>query len=85
MIGEDAVYEHRGKLTEIDRPNKLAFTWISDGTAQKDTLVTIVFVHNEQGTLLTLMHEDFTSAEMIEQHTDGWTVILDKMAGAVTT
>jgi len=85
MIGEDAVYVHRGKFKEIDRPHKLVFTWISEGTGQKETLVTLTFVHNDEGTLLTLVHEDFAEAEMVEMHTGGWTAILDKLAGMVTT
>jgi len=74
-----------GKFKEIDRPHKLVFTWISEGTGQKETLVTLTFVHNDEGTLLTLVHEDFAEAEMVEMHTGGWTAILDKLAGMVTT
>ena len=85
MIGEDAVHVHRGKFMEIDPPQKLVFTWTSDGTGQKETLVTITFVHNDEGTLLTLVHEDFAETEMVEKHTGGWSVILDKLAGMVTT
>ena len=79
MKGEGAVYVHQGKFVEIDRPHKLVFTWISDGTGQKETLVTLQFKANEKGTLLTLIHENFGDEEMVKSHTGGWTMILEKL------
>jgi uncharacterized protein YndB with AHSA1/START domain len=79
MHGEEKDYVHTGKYIEIDRPNKLVFSWFSEGTQQQETIVTLEFKPDAEGTLLSLTHERFPTAESRDNHERGWTEIVDKL------
>ena len=79
MHGEDKDYVHTGKYIEIDRPNKLVFSWFSEGTGQQETIVTLDIQAEKDGSLLTLTHERFTSEESQKSHEGGWTRILERL------
>jgi uncharacterized protein YndB with AHSA1/START domain len=74
-------YSHRGKYLEVDRPHRLVFTWISEGTEQTETQVTVDIQPAGEGCELTLTHVDFPNAESMGKHLQGWKVILEKCAG----
>jgi uncharacterized protein YndB with AHSA1/START domain len=79
MHGEEKDYVHTGQYLEIDRPNKLVFSWHSEGTGQEETIVTLEFAATEGGTLLTLTHDRFPTAKSRDDHTQGWTAIFEKL------
>jgi len=79
MHGEDHDFVHVGKYLKIDRPNELVFTWVSDGTQQVETVVTLRLEPRGNGTLLTLIHDKMPSAEATENHRMGWTAIANKL------
>ena len=79
MLGKDRTHVHTGKYREIDRPNKLVFTWISDGTHQEESVVTVLFEPDGDGTLLTIRHDLLPSEKACEEHRNGWTAIADKL------
>ena len=81
MHGEDMDYVHTGKYLEVDRPHKLVFTWVSAGTADQETVVTIEIADDGDGSLLTLKHERFPSEESRDNHEKGWGAILEKFSG----
>ena len=83
MHGDGEDYVHTGQYVEIDRPNKLAFTWRSDGTGQQETLVTLALEPDGDGTSLTLTHVDFPSVESRDNHEKGWTAIAAKLEAAL--
>ena len=71
-----AEYEPHGEFLEIDRPNKLVFTWISEGFVDY-SVVTISLVATEEGTELTLRHE---LPEMVaDVHKEGWNACLGNL------
>lgn len=79
MIGGNGrVYEHTGEYLVIDRPRTLKFTWISEGTEQRASTVTIELRPVGKETELTLTHEGLPSAKATAGHTKGWTEILDQ-------
>lgn len=71
---------HTGEYRVIDRPNQLAFTWAS-ANSQEDSVVTLDFAPKDGGTDLTLRHVRFPSKQSRDDHTGGWTRILDTLAG----
>ncbi len=79
MHGGEKDYVHTGRYLEIDRPHKLVFTWISEGTQQQETVVTLELKPDGDGTALTLTHERFPSAESRDNHEKGWTAIVEKL------
>ena len=80
MHGEDVTYVHTGEYLEVDAPERLVFTWISDGTEQQPSVVTIELAEADGGTLLTLTHVKLPSADAATKHTGGWTAIVDQLA-----
>ena len=82
IIMRDAArtYEHRGEFTIIDRPSKLAFTWIAAATDQRPTLVTVEFVAiDENWSELVLTHERFLRKDVSDQYRGGWNAILERL------
>ncbi len=70
----------RGVYREINPPERLSFTWISSGTQERETLVTIVLTQHPDGTELVLTHELLPTADAITRHGNGWTSIVEKLA-----
>lgn len=81
MHGQDTEYVHTGRYLEIDRPRKLVFTWVSEGTKGQETIVTLALAADGEGTLLTLTHERFPDTESRDNHAQGWEAIMEKFAG----
>ncbi len=73
-------YEHGGEFTIIERPGKLAFTWIAKATDFQPTLVTVELVAvSESETDLVLTHERFQRTEVTGQYRGGWGQIVDRL------
>ena len=78
--------KHFGTYIKISRPHKLTFTWMladQDCTGGEDihaeTLVSIEFKSVDQGTELTLTHEQLPSKKSYDGHKFGWTSSLDSL------
>lgn len=73
------LHDHEGRYVVIDRPNRLIFTWVSVGTGERLSLVTVTFTAVAGGVRLDLLHEGLPSEAMIAAHAEGWTEILEKL------
>lgn len=66
----------RGEYVEIDRPNRIVFTWGWEGeeptVAPGGSTVEVLLARDGQGTQLRLVHSDLPSAESAEHHSQGW-------------
>jgi uncharacterized protein YndB with AHSA1/START domain len=75
-----------GEYREIDRPNRLSFTWDWDDpdSALGETLVTVEF--NDAGagaTEVVLTHERFADPNRVSRHEQGWMQLLRLLNRAV--
>lgn len=68
-----------GTIKEFDPPEKLAYTWRWEGGEMGDTLVTWMLKEVEDGTELTLHHEQFPNEEARDHHHHGWTGIMSRL------
>ena len=75
-------YDHTGEYQVVDPPSKLVFTWISKGTDNRPTLVTVELQDLDPYCQLTLTHERFVTPEAVRQHEGGWTDIVNKLASS---
>ena len=75
MIEGPKRYEHNGEYLVIQPPERLEFTWISEATDHRPTVVTIEFLERDRGTELVLTHRRLP-AKQVESHRRGWTDIL---------
>jgi uncharacterized protein YndB with AHSA1/START domain len=76
-------YEHRGEYLAIEPPSLLSFTWISNATDHKPTVVTIEFHERGTGTELVLTHRRL-APKAVDAHREGWTDIMRLLDGALT-
>jgi uncharacterized protein YndB with AHSA1/START domain len=61
-------------------PNeKLVFTWAWKSTPERESLVTLTFKRDGDGTIMTLLHEQFFDEAARDRHRSGWTGALDKL------
>ena len=81
--GDNALL-HSGKYLEIDRPNKLIFTWESYHSIKGST-VTIEFTsHGKSSTNIRLTQVKFLDAQARDDHEGGWTCILETLDSVAT-
>jgi uncharacterized protein YndB with AHSA1/START domain len=75
----------RGEYVEIDKPNKLVFTWGWDGSEDVppgSSTVEIELAMDGDGTSLRFVHKDLPSAEAIASHAHGWDHYLPRLETA---
>lgn len=75
-----------GIYREIQRPRRLVFTWRWEPDMMKagETLVTIELQEKDGKTEVVLTHERFPSAEVRDEHRQGWTQCLERLGGSIT-
>jgi uncharacterized protein YndB with AHSA1/START domain len=74
----DETYPHTGEYRLIDRPRQLVFTWISNGTEQHESLVTVDFLRAGKHTEVVVTHEQLPQAQRTS-HTNGWASALEHL------
>jgi uncharacterized protein YndB with AHSA1/START domain len=68
-----------GVYREIVPNEKLVFTWAWKSTPERESLVTVTFKPDGDGTMMTLLHEQFFDADARDRHQHGWTGAIDKL------
>lgn len=68
-----------GVYREIVPNERLVYTWAWKSTPERESLVTVTFKPDGDGTILTLTHEHFFDEEARDRHQYGWTGALDKL------
>ncbi len=75
----------RGEYVEIDKPNRLVFTWGWDGSADVppgSSTIVIELASDGDGTSLRFVHKDLPNAEAIASHAHGWDHYLPRLETA---
>jgi uncharacterized protein YndB with AHSA1/START domain len=68
-----------GVYREFIPNEKLVFTWTWKSTPERDSLVTVTFRSDGNGTVMTLTHEQFFDEEARDRHQNGWNGAMDKL------
>jgi uncharacterized protein YndB with AHSA1/START domain len=71
-------YGGGGTYTEIERPTRLAFTWLWDGDTRR-TLIEIDFEEIDGVTTVSFTHSGLWDEEAVRSHERGWGNILDSL------
>jgi len=61
-----------GVYREVIPNEKLVFTWAWKSTPERESLVTVTFKPDGDGTLMTLTHEQFFDSDARDRHNQGW-------------
>jgi uncharacterized protein YndB with AHSA1/START domain len=64
---------------EVIANEKLVYTWGGAPSPERETLVTVTFTNDGDGTLLTLTHEQFADEATRDSHNRGWNGALVKL------
>lgn len=80
MKGKNGNHEHTGQYRVVDPPSRLVFTWISKGTHEQETIVTVDLKQRGTECELTLTHEKLPGKEAASGHEDGWNRIAELLA-----
>ena len=75
----------RGEYVEIDKPNRLVFTWGWDGSEDVppgSSTIVIELASDGDGTSLRFVHQDMPNAEAIASHAHGWDHYLPRLETA---
>jgi uncharacterized protein YndB with AHSA1/START domain len=75
---KDAEYGGGGVYTELDPPNRLAFTWTWDDRP-KETLIEVDFSENDGVTTVHFTHSGLWDDEAVRDHEDGWNKLFDNL------
>jgi uncharacterized protein YndB with AHSA1/START domain len=80
---EGRTWPHYGRFLQISRPSLVEYTWMSEGTKGAESVVTVTFAPNGDGTEVTLRHAGVPDDEMGRRHGEGWTWVLTTLAEAM--
>jgi uncharacterized protein YndB with AHSA1/START domain len=68
---------HYGRFTEVASPARLQHTWMSPNTQGLESVVTVSFKKQGDGTVMTLVHSGLPDTEGGRSHDNGWNFFLD--------
>lgn len=81
---KDEHHSVSGTYREVVPNRKLSFSWAWQSTPERESLVTIDLAPVNDGTLLTLTHEQFFSEKARDDHSVGWGMALDRLEALYT-
>ena len=78
---DGAAFHLAGAFLEVDRPNRLSYTfrWEEPLPDDRETAVVLVFRPVDGGTDVVLSHSGFATEERLQLHRDGWTQAFEKL------
>lgn len=80
MVRDRSDILHQGTYREIDRPNRLVFTWSSPATDHRDSVITVTFEPLESGsTMVEINQVGLPHEESRAGHTEGWSDALAEL------
>jgi uncharacterized protein YndB with AHSA1/START domain len=78
MMADDEHYSS-GVYREIVPNEKLVFTWAWKSTPERESLVTVTIKPDGDGSIMTLLHEQFFDEAARDNHNKGWTAIIGRL------
>jgi len=77
MVYGDHTYPHYGRYLKVDPSRLLEFTWVSQGTLGKESIVRVDFEDADGGTKVTLTHSGLPDEKLKKDHEGGWIELLE--------
>ena len=78
-----APVEASGEYTEIDRPNRLAFTWTFDDYPSNQQLIEIEFTERDGATTVVFVNSNISHEKRRDEQYDGWRTCIDNIERAL--
>lgn len=77
---EGKTWPHFGHFIQINRPQLVEFTWMSESTKGLESIVLVTFQPRDGQTEVTLRHSGVPDDEDGRKHKDGWAWVLSMLA-----
>jgi uncharacterized protein YndB with AHSA1/START domain len=77
---EGRTWPHYGRFVLIERPHRVEYTWVSEGTQGVESVVAVTFQTRGSQTEVTLRHSGVPDDEMGRRHEEGWAWVLSMLA-----
>jgi uncharacterized protein YndB with AHSA1/START domain len=77
---EGREWAHYGRFIALDRPSRVEYTWVSEGTRGLESVITVTFVPEGDQTKVTLRHAGVPDDDFGRQHGEGWAYVLGALA-----
>lgn len=77
MIYGKHTYPHYGRYLQVVADRLLEFTWVSQGTMGKESIVLVKIDPHAEGTQVTLSHRGLPDEKSRDDHRGGWAELLD--------
>ena len=77
IIYGDHTYPHYGRYLKVEPDRLLEFTWVSQGTLGKESIVRVDLEPVGGGTKATLVHRGLPDEKINQDHEAGWAEILE--------
>lgn len=68
---------HYGRFTVVAPSDRIQHTWVSPNTLGYESIVTVTFKKQGEGTVMTLVHSDLPDTDRGRGHEKGWNYFLD--------
>jgi uncharacterized protein YndB with AHSA1/START domain len=75
----DEQHDVSGIYREVVPNEKLVFTWAWKTTPERESLVTVTFKKDGEGTIMTFKHEQFFDEQARDRHQSGWSSSFEKL------
>ena len=69
-----------GKYLEIVKPEKIVFTWGWEGPDRYESIVTVLFTEEAEGTKINIEHDRLMDQKAVELHNIGWLGCLENLS-----
>lgn len=79
MRGLEKINPHYGRYLRVDGPHALEFTWVSEWTTGKESVVLIELAERNGKTELTLTHDGLPNEILAGAHQQGWGQFLEEL------
>jgi uncharacterized protein YndB with AHSA1/START domain len=79
MTFPDSETEITGEFVALDRPERVSFTWRTDGGDAESIVTVLLAPHGEDQTHMTIIHSRLRPT-VISNYRGGWTSISDRLA-----
>lgn len=83
VLWDGHTWAHFGRFVEIQRPAKVEYTWMGEGTKGVESTVAVTFEGRGKETEVTLRHSNLPDDELGRATEYGWAHILDSVAEAL--
>jgi uncharacterized protein YndB with AHSA1/START domain len=80
VLWDRHTYAHFGRFIEVQRPGKVEYTWMGEGTKGIESTVTVTFEGRGKETDVTLRHVNLPDDDLGRATEYGWAHILDTIA-----